>query len=86
MIVLGLSLLTFIAPEVVVIIGGILIVSTWALDVIQLYRYDAQPDKGIKLGVDIVKSLISIISPFGDIVQSIIDALDFSYNYRNGAG
>lgn len=78
-----MSLLTFIAPEVAIVVSGLLICVTLILDVMQIYRYDADIEKAKRLLHDYTWAAFILIAPFGEI-QSLIDM--FHYILTNSSG
>ena len=81
-IVSGLTLLTFIAPEVSVIISTILAATSVILGIIQLYRYDAVPDRAVDLAEATILMIIGALSPFG-YLQPLVDVLYYWYGYES---
>ncbi len=79
----GLSLLALVSPQVVIIVNVVLIIIQWTLDIIQLYRYDAAPDKGMKLCEDIVSSIMGLLNPY-DELQSLYEMFKYIFDNRNG--
>lgn len=79
----GLSLLALVSPQVAIIVNVVLIIIEWTLDVIQIYRYDAAPDKGMKLCQDIVSSILGLLSPY-DELQSLYEIFKYVFQNRNG--
>ena len=60
-----LTILTFIAPEVTIIINTVIYAINLTLDVIQVVRYGGDPDKYAKLFKDVIAGAINCLTPFG---------------------
>ena len=83
MLISSLSLLTFIAPEVSFIISGLLLITTLILDVVQIYRYDADLSKAIQLIKDYIWGVVDLFAPF----KEFQDLADILYNvFTNDGG
>ena len=83
MLISSLSLLTFIAPEVSFIISGLLLITTLILDVVQIYRYDADLSKAIQLIKDYILGVVDLFAPF----KEFQDLADILYNvFTNDGG